>query len=56
MLHHVAAVVEDDVEGPELADNSLQEGRVGLITDPDRDLIFLELLRGLADVYADDLG
>jgi hypothetical protein len=42
--------------GPELVEYRLQKGVVGLLADPDRDVVFLELLALRPDVESDDLG
>ena len=42
VAHHVAAVVEDDVRGAELIEESLQDAIVGLVTNPDGDLVLFE--------------
>jgi hypothetical protein len=52
----VAAIIDDDVGLAEFGDDRVEELRVGLVADADRDLVFLIGGANLPNVYADDLG
>ena len=56
MRHDVAAVVKHDIGRAELVDDAVQEFLVRLVSDPDIDLIFGEMLALRTNVDADDAG
>jgi hypothetical protein len=56
MVCLVAAIIEDDIEWPELAVHFGEKRRVRLAADPDENILFLNFvsLAGLVDIDTDD--
>jgi hypothetical protein len=52
----MAAIIENDIRGPEFIDNALQKVDIRLASDPDFDLILIETAAFRVDINTDDLG